>query len=493
VTASDEAAAAEVTTAPFARALARVTALYLEHGRTAAARPVRPLRLAELRRDFCEPALPERGAGLEPALEEALARIAPGMAVTAHRDFSLVVGGATPAAQLGDLLATLWDPCVILHDHDSIAPTVEEQTGLMLLDLFRLPREAFVPTFTTGASASNLVALACARQWWGQALGRDLAEQGWAGLPQPVVLSGAPHSSVRKALAELGLGRTSRRLVATLPDRTAVDPAALETSLREHGAHNGDAPAIVVANAGEVSTGDFDNLRAVAASCLAHGAWLHVDAAFGIFARCAPGLAALADGLEAADSIAGDLHKLLNVPYDSGLVLLAARHRALYAAVFSAIAPYLGGGTAMPEIHPMNRRVENSSRFRALPAWVTLKAYGREGYRRFVERLAAHARLLAGWIATSHDYRLANEPVFNVVLFQGTEVDGAQIVSPARNQELLARINATGQISLTAGTHAGQPAIRIAFAKWLTDEADLDITTVALERGMVAFRSGDAA
>jgi glutamate/tyrosine decarboxylase-like PLP-dependent enzyme len=470
-------------------ALAKVTGLFEARRRDAAESPVRPPRLGELARGFAEATLPERGLGLSGALDEALARIAPGMASTSRRDFSLVIGGATGAAQVGDVLTTLWDPCVILHDHDTLAPTVEDHTGLLLLDLFELERGAFVPTFTSGASASNLVALACARQWWGKALGRSIAEDGLSGLPRPTVFSGTAHSSVRKALSELGLGRAALQAVDTLSGRTAVSPSALAAALRAQRA-SGAGPSIVVANAGEVNTGDFDDLRAIAELCREHGAWLHIDAAFGLFARCAPALRALTDGVEAADSIATDLHKLLNVPYDSGLVMLAARHRALYADVFSATAPYLGGGVpAVAEtIHPMNRRVENSSRFRALPAWMTIKAYGRDGYRTFVERIAAQARELASWVAASPDYQLVVEPIFNVVLLRGRAADGAALTRADDNQRLLQHINATGKISLSAGSYQGSPAIRVAFAKWHTDDADLQITKAALAEAMAAYR-----
>lgn len=141
----------------------------------------------------------------------------------------------------------------------------------------------------------------------------------------------------------------------------------------------------------------------------------------------------------------------------------------------------------------MNRRVENSSRFRALPAWMTLKAYGRDGYRQLIERTCAHAQQLADWIAASGEYRLAGSPPFNVVLLQGTEADGAPIARPEANQRLLHHINATGKISLTAGIHGGQPAIRVAFAKWLTSDADVEITCEALQLGMRAYRAERAA
>jgi hypothetical protein len=143
----------------FERELLAVLKVFVDRQRAIHDMPVRPSSLKALSDGFREPGLAEHGGGLAAATREFLARIAPGLANTAVRDFSLVIGGPTPAAVLGDVLTSLWDPCVILHDHDSIAPVVEDQTALLLLDLFELRREDFVGTFTTGGAAANLIAL----------------------------------------------------------------------------------------------------------------------------------------------------------------------------------------------------------------------------------------------------------------------------------------------------------------------------------------------
>jgi glutamate/tyrosine decarboxylase-like PLP-dependent enzyme len=229
------------------------------------------------------------------------------------RYLGFVTGGSTPAAIAGDWLTSAYDQNVG-SDGDSIATTVERETLSMLRDLFALP-EQFEGVFVSGATQANLVALATARQWAAQRMGVDVSELGlWNMLPIPV-LGRAPHASILKALSILGMGRQSFEYITCLPVRQAVDPQAVAHRL----ASLDGRPAIVVASAGEVNTGDFDDIEALAGVCKAYGAWLHVDGAFGLYAACEPTRAHLLNGLENADSITTDGHKCINVPYDSGI------------------------------------------------------------------------------------------------------------------------------------------------------------------------------
>ncbi|MDQ0793435.1 glutamate/tyrosine decarboxylase-like PLP-dependent enzyme [Streptomyces sp. B1I3] len=231
------------------------------------------------------------------------------------------------------------------------------------------------------------VGLAIAREWLGEQQGISPAEHGAGALGTLRVLSGAAHSSVPKGLSMLGLGRQALVRVPTRPGREAVDLAALEHALAEG---EGDGPVIVVANAGTVNTVDFDDLRAIAVLRERYSFWLHVDAAFGAFAALSPEHAHLVDGLDLADSICIDLHKWLNVPYDSAVQF--TRRPDLQTSVFQNAAAYLGPLGDTPDMAHLTP--ENSRRLRALAAWFTLRAYGRDGHREITERCIDCARAL---------------------------------------------------------------------------------------------------
>ena len=186
-----------------------------------------------------------------------------------------------------------------------------------LKDLFGLPAE-WGGALTTGATGANFAGLAAARQWWGEQHGRDIGAEGLAGLPPvPVLSSGFVHPARSRRWRILGLGREpvlkfSRDAVGR------IDLPGLATALRELDG----APAILIGNAGEVNAGEFDPIAELADLAEEHGAWLHVDGAFGLFARVSPQVAALADGVERAHSVIADGHKWLNVPYDCGFAFV---------------------------------------------------------------------------------------------------------------------------------------------------------------------------
>jgi glutamate/tyrosine decarboxylase-like PLP-dependent enzyme len=408
--------------------------------------------------------LPEEGLGAQKALSvfrgkyEALLSASPG-----PRYLGYVTGGSTPAALAGDWLVSSYDQNVG-SDGDSIATTVERETLGLLRALFSLP-ESFDGAFVTGATQANFVALATARQWAATRLGIDVSEQGLWNVPPIPVLGGSPHASILKALSMLGMGRKTMEYLPGLPGRMAVDPQALAQRLA---ALNG-APAIVVASAGEVNTGDFDDLEALAGLCKTYSAWLHVDGAFGLFAACDPTRAHLLRGLEAADSIIADGHKWLNVPYDSGFVF--TRHLTLHQQVFKVIAAYLGDGSDLS-----HRTPEDSRRFRALPAWMTLMAYGKSGYQELVARCCSLAQQMAQGIEQMPQFELLAPVRLNIVCFT---LRGA---NPAQRDSFLERLKEDGRVLLTPTFLAGKPAIRAAFVNWSTSEQDIPLILNALEQ-----------
>src|SRR5207302_1316066 len=212
-----------------------------------------------------------------------------------------------------------------------------------LKDLFELP-EDWCGVLTTGATMSNFTALAAARQWWGEQHGVEIAEHGMSGLPAvPAFSSDFIHASAKKALSMLGIGHATVRV---LPSRSNIPSPArgggsgrglVESLDLELNALKG-APAIVIATAGEVNAGGFDPIRDLAELAHRHNAWLHVDGAFGLFARVSPKTADLAADVELADSVIADGHKWLNVPYDCGFAFV--RDSRLLNAVFGMGAPY---------------------------------------------------------------------------------------------------------------------------------------------------------
>jgi glutamate/tyrosine decarboxylase-like PLP-dependent enzyme len=409
--------------------------------------------------------LPQRGAGLRAALEEFAARWEPVLSASAGpRYLGFVTGGVTPAALAGDWLAATWDQNPF-SSLDGAGQHLERETTGWLRTLFGLS-ERHHGTFVSGATMSNTVGLAIAREWLGRQRGISPAEDGTGALGAVRVLSGAPHSSVAKALSMLGLGRRALVPVGRLPGREAVDPAALERALEEAG----DAgPCVVVANAGTVNTADFDDLRAVAALRERHPFWLHVDGAFGAFAAVSPAHGHLVDGLDLADSICIDLHKWLNVPYDSAVQF--TRHPDLQAAVFQNAAAYLGPPTGLPDT--VHLTPENSRRLRALAAWFTLRAYGRDGHREIVERCVACARALGREIDAIPGLRLLAPVRLNVVCF--THAAGP---TAPRLAELARRL--AGDVFLTPTVLDGTPALRAAFSNWQTTGADTRRVATAL-------------
>ncbi|MFE0100396.1 pyridoxal phosphate-dependent decarboxylase family protein [Streptomyces sp. NPDC059009] len=407
-------------------------------------------------------ALPEGAGGLTAALDAFAERWEPGLSAGAGpRYLGFVTGGATPAALAGDWLTAALDqnPTSSL---DPAGPQLERETVGWLRDLFGLP-DAHEGAFVSGATLSNTVGLAIAREWLGERRGVSVAEEGVTALGPVRVVSGSPHSSIAKSLAALGLGRASLVQVPTLPGREAVDPAALEAALR--------GPCIIVANAGTVNTVDFDDLQALADLRDRYGCWLHVDAAFGAFAALSPAHAHLVAGLGRADSVCVDLHKWLNVPYDSAVQF--TRRRDLQARVFQNAAAYLGPLGERPDL--VHLTPENSRRLRALAAWFTLRAYGREGHREIVERCAAGARALGRAIEDLPGLRLLAPVRLNVVCF--TLAAGP---TPQRLAALARELS--DEVFMTPTEYGGVPALRAAFSNWRTEESDVARIAAALER-----------
>jgi len=412
-------------------------------------------------------ALPEKGMGTEKTLEffkENYAHLITNSA--GPRYFGFVTGGSTPAAVAGDWLVSTYDQnnC---GSNDSIAPQLEMQTINFLRQIFGLGENHF-GSFTTGATISNFVGLSLARQWAGEKLGFDFSETGLTDLSKIKIISSTAHSSIFKSLSMLGLGRKSLTKIQTLPDREAIDLNILEDFLKTHS----ENPIILIANAGTVNTVDFDDIAAISRLKTKYNFWLHVDAAFGGFAALSEKFKHLTEGINHADSICIDAHKWLNIPYDAAMQF--TRHKDLQLKVFQNSAAYLGDPSQSPDF--FHYTPENSRRWRSLPAWFTLMAYGKEGHREIVERNCAMAAKLGDWISAAEKYKLLAKVRMNVVCFTFNKSE----VSTVDIKDFLSRVRDDGRVFFTPTIYNNVPGIRAAISNWQTETKDIDITIQVL-------------
>ena len=414
-------------------------------------------------------ALPEEGTGTQGAVETLLrVGTATATASAGPRFFHFVIGGSTPAALAGDWVVSLLDQNAFVRASSRLADAAETVALDWLRQLVGLPA-GWGGALTASATFANLSGLALATHWWGERHGVDVTSAGLAGLPRmPVLSGGLVHPSARKALQLLGHGKDTVEVLAA----DAVGHIDLAGVRRRLEALDG-APAVLVATAGEPNAGEFDPLADLADLAGEFGAWLHVDGAFGIFAALSPRTAHLTAGMERADSIAADAHKWLNVPYESGFVLVRDPAR-LGPAFGMPGAAYLPGpddprggyGLLGPE---------SSRRARALPIWATLAAYGRAGYQALVERhcdLAAH---LAAAVDAAPDLERLAEVPLNVVCFRYRPDGLPEPQLDNVNRRLGEALLDDGRVFAGGTVYGGRAALRPAISNWRTTAADLDL------------------
>ena len=419
---------------------------------------------------FGDPELPEIGAGSERALAELIEAGIPAATRSAGpRFFHFVTGGGTPAALAADWLASTLDQNSFSWVSSPLGSRLERVAVGWLKQLFDLP-SSWGAVLTTGATMANFTALAAARRWWALEQGHDVDELGWAGLPPlPVLATPHVHTSAVKALTMLGAGRRNVR---------RLEPDDLEASLRALGGR----PAVVIATAGEVNGGGFDPVAKMAEIAHRHHAWLHVDGAFGLFARVSTLARELAEGVDRADSVIADGHKWLNVPYDCGFAFV--RDPELMHGTFRLTgAPYLPlGSDERPSFG--DRGPEASRRARAIAVWATLRAYGRTGYRDMVDRHIALARRVGEQVEAAADLELLAPVRLNVICFRFRPPGYREADLDELNRRLGAAVLADGRVYFGTTVYRGVVAFRPAISNWRTTAEDADlIVEVARELG----------
>jgi glutamate/tyrosine decarboxylase-like PLP-dependent enzyme len=423
--------------------------------------------------------VPEEPRDPRAVVDELIAAVEPGLVtIDSPRYFGFVMGGSVPAALAADWLTSAWDQNVGLYLATPSAAMIEEVAGEWLIELLGLPAGTAVG-FTTGATMAHFVGLAAARHGVLRAVGWDVEEQGLQGAPEVRVVVGKDgHVSLFNALRMVGLGR-GRAIRVPSDDEGRMIARELRRVLSELPA----GPTIVCAQAGEVNTGAFDPLEAVADAVAERpGGWLHVDGAFGLWAGVVASMRHLVAGVERADSWTTDAHKWLNVPYDSGLAFV--RDVAALRAAMGVAAAYLPPAPGAQR-DPFDYVPEMSRRARGFAIWAALRSLGRAGIAEIVERDCRVARLIADGLAAMPGVRVINEVVLNQVLARFDDSDEV-------TRELAQRVQDEGTAWFGGTTYHGTVAVRISVSNWATTEDDGRRTIDAIRRCLADARAAMA-
>jgi glutamate/tyrosine decarboxylase-like PLP-dependent enzyme len=411
--------------------------------------------------------LPDGPSPASEVVDELAAAVEPAMvATTGPRYFGFVIGGALDAATAADMLAVGWDQPAYNHLSSPAAALVEEVAGAWLIDLLGLPGGVSFG-FVTGAQGANTVCLAAARHKVLADAGWDVERDGLVGGPAVrVVASEERHATIDRSLRLLGLGAGALELVVA-DGNGGIDVSGLERVLASQPA----GPTIVCLQAGNVNTGACDDLAAGVAVAREHGAWAHIDGAFGLWAAASSTRRPLVAGVETADSWGTDGHKWLNVPYDSGYAFCA--HPDAHAAAMGYTAAYLVG-TSPPAVRPPGDYVlESSRRARGFATWAALRELGRSGVAELVDRCCYLAQRFATQLAEVEGIAVVNDVVLNQVLVRFGDDD-------AETDRVIEAVQRSGECWMGSTTWHGQRLMRISVSSWRTTESDVDRSVRAI-------------
>ncbi|MDJ0352175.1 pyridoxal-dependent decarboxylase [Pseudarthrobacter sp. PH31-O2] len=432
---------------------------------------------ADLAADFGGP-LPLRGTPAVEVIDYLAAKAEPGlMAMPSGRFFGWVIGGTLPAALAADWLVSAWDQNAGLRLATPATAAIEEAAGKWLLELLDLPGESDVG-FATGATMANFTGLAAARWRLLADAGWDLDVDGLSGAPRIQCFVGQErHDTIDLGLRYLGLGRPT----AIPADRQGrIDPAELDRALdraSEAASGSARAPLLVCLQAGNLHSGAFDPFAEAIAVAKAHGAWVHVDGAFGLWAAAVPELSALTAGLRGADSWGTDAHKTLNVPYDCGIAVV--RDAQALRSAMGVHTSYLmqdADGAA----DPFETVPELSRRARGVPVWAALKSLGRDGVAGQVRGLVLHAKELAERLAALDGIEVLNDVNY-------TQVSLA-FGDDATTRAVTARIIADGRVWMSGSRWRDRDILRISVSNWSTDDADVAVAVDVVRDALAEVR-----
>jgi glutamate/tyrosine decarboxylase-like PLP-dependent enzyme len=421
--------------------------------------------------------LAREGVAAEVVVDQLAAAVDGGLVGSGSgRFFAWVIGGALPSAVATEWLMSAWDQNAAIYATSPASSVVEEVAGKWLLDLLRLPAEASFG-FTTGCQAAHFTALSAARDHLLRQCGWDVAERGLAGSqPIRVFTTALHHVSLDRALRYLGIGTRQLHVLPIAADGR-LEPATLESALS-----HGSGPSIVALNAGDLNLGVFDPFTTLVPLAHRHGAWVHVDGAFGLFARASSRFDALTAGMDLADSWATDCHKWLNVPQDCGFV--AVRHREAHLRGLTIRDSYFVAEDAARDEIDWNP--EWSRRARGFPVYAALRELGRDGLTSLVDRSVDLCARLVDGIGALPGVEILWRPTINqgLVRFLAQQPGAAPEDHDARTDEVIARINRSGEAMFGGVIWKNRRAMRVSVVNWRTTPADVDRTVAAVARAI---------
>jgi aromatic-L-amino-acid decarboxylase len=399
------------------------------------------------------------------------------------RFFAWVIGGALPSALAADWLTSTWDQNAALYACSPAASVVEEIAGEWIKELLHLPLQSSF-AFTTGCQLAHFTCLAAARAAVLQKVGWNVNEDGLFGAPSLRVLTSEHrHGSIDRAVRYLGLGNKSLQAIAT-DDEGRINPASLRAALKRS-----NAPTILVLNAADLNIAAFDPFEELIPLAKESGAWVHIDGAFGLFARASKQKFHLTAGLELADSWATDGHKWLNVPFDCGIAIVKDRQAHREAMTISA--SYIAPETQARDQIDWNP--EWSRRARGFTVYAALRELGKDGVADLVDRTSRHCHAIVTEIDKIHGAKMLFEPQLNqgLVRFLDLREGSAEEDHDTRTDAVIAAINATGEAFFSGTTWNGKNAMRVSVVNWRTNDEDVRRTIQAVRHVVKELQKSD--
>ena len=429
------------------------------------------LSTSELRERLAK-TLDEEGVPPEQVIDELAADVEGGLFGSGSpRFFAWAIGGVLPAAIAADWLTSAWDQVSAIYATSPALAVMEEVAGAWLKDVLGLPHEASF-AFVTGCQSAHITALAAARHKLLHERGHDVEARGLSGAPRITIRTGELcHESIARAARFLGLGTDA---IVTHP---CHDDGRLDL---DHVARSLDGtPTILVLQAGEFNTGAFDDFHRAYELACAHGVWVHVDGALGLWAAASEYYSHLMDGCELLDSWATDGHKWLNLPYDIGFVFTA--HPQDHKQAMTVRASYFSASDDMR--HQIDWGPEWSRRGRGVPVYAAMRSLGRKGLAQLVDRCCAQAERLVKTIGELEGAEVITAPVINQGIVRFTAADGDH---DRRTEEVIERIQKSGVAWFGGADFKGRRVMRVPVLNWRTTDRDIEAVIEVVRSALAA-------